>query len=49
MKTLKYSEGNIFQILKEAEGGVAVPELYRKHGMSSASFYKWRSRTRIAV
>ena len=40
MKTPKYSEGNIFQILKEAEGGVAVPELYRKHGMSSASFYK---------
>ena len=44
MKTPKYSEGNIFQILKEAEGGVAVPELYRKHGMSSASFYKWRSK-----
>ena len=46
MKTPKYSEGNIFQILKEAEGGVAVPELYRKHGMSSASFYKWRSKYR---
>ena len=44
MKTPKYSEGNIFQILKEAEGGVAVPELYRKHGMSGASFYKWRSK-----
>ncbi len=40
MKTPKYLEGKIFQILKEAEGGVAVPELYRKHGMSSASFYK---------
>ena len=34
MKTPKYSEGKIFQILKEAEDGVAVAELYRKHGMS---------------
>ena len=40
MKTPKYLEGKIFQILKEAEGGVAVPELCRKYGMSSASFYK---------
>jgi len=44
MKTPKYSESKIFQILKEAESGVAVPELCRKHGMSSASFYKWRSK-----
>jgi putative transposase len=28
-------------ILKQAEGGVAVSELCREHGMSSASFYKW--------
>ena len=49
MKTPKYSEGNIFQILKEAEGGVAVPELYRKHGMSSASFYKWRMKRSKAL
>jgi len=31
-------------ILKQAEAGVPVPELYREHGMSSASFYKWRSK-----
>ena len=31
-------------ILKQAEGGVPVSELCREHGMSSASFYKWRSR-----
>jgi len=31
-------------ILKQAEAGVAVPELCREHGMSSASFYKWRSK-----
>ncbi len=44
MKTPKFSKDKIFQILKEAEGGVAVPELCRKHGMSSASFYTWRSK-----
>ena len=31
-------------ILKQAEQGVAVPELCREHGMSNASFYKWRSK-----
>lgn len=31
-------------ILKQADGGVPVAELCREHGMSSASFYKWRSK-----
>ena len=31
-------------ILKQAEGGTPVPELCREHGMSSATFYKWRSK-----
>ena len=44
MKKGKYSESQIFQILKEAEAGVPVPDLCRKHGMSSASFYKWRAK-----
>lgn len=30
--------------LKQAEAGTPVPELYREHGMSSASFYKWRAK-----
>jgi len=30
--------------LKQAERGVAIGELYREHGISSASFYKWRSK-----
>ena len=29
-------------ILKQAETGTPVPELWREHGMSSATFYKWR-------
>lgn len=31
-------------ILKQAEAGTLVPELCREHGMSSASFYKWRAK-----
>jgi putative transposase len=31
-------------ILKQADGGVAVSELCREHGMSRASFYKWRAK-----
>ena len=30
--------------LKQAKGGVAVSELCREHGMSNASFYKWRAK-----
>lgn len=31
-------------ILKQAEAGVAVPDLCREHGISSATFYKWRAK-----
>lgn len=44
MKQRRFSETQIMQILKQAEGGVPVAELCREHGMSSASFYKWRSK-----
>jgi putative transposase len=44
MKKSRYTESQVFQILKEAETGIAVPELCRKHGMSSATFYKWRAK-----
>ncbi len=40
----RFNEGQIISILKQAEGGQAVSELCREHGMSSASFYKWRSK-----
>ena len=30
--------------MKQAEAGAPVPELCREHGMSSASFYKWRTK-----
>jgi putative transposase len=44
MKMTRYSEPQILAILRQAEGGVAVSELCREHGMSNASFYKWRSK-----
>jgi putative transposase len=40
----RFSERQIISILKQAEGGTPVPELCRQHGMSNASFYKWRSK-----
>jgi transposase-like protein len=44
MKTARYSDAQIMGILKQAEGGVPISELCREHGMSSASFYKWRAK-----
>jgi putative transposase len=44
MKKPRYSDPQIMSILKEAEAGIPVPELCRKHGMSSGSFYKWRAK-----
>ena len=44
MKTSRYSEPQILAILRQAEGGIPVAELCREHGMSDASFYKWRAK-----
>ncbi len=44
MKKSRYSEEKIIGILKQAEAGVKVAELVRKHGISEATFYNWKSR-----
>jgi len=44
MKKSKFSESQIFGILKQGEAGVPVSELCREHGMSSATYYNWRSK-----
>jgi putative transposase len=43
MKKSLFSETQIFEILKEAEAG-KTSETCRKHGISAATFYKWRSK-----
>jgi putative transposase len=44
MKKSRYTDSQIMSILKQAENGTPVPELCREHGMSGASFYKWRAK-----
>lgn len=44
MRKSKYSEVQIAAILKEAEAGVSVADVARKHGISAATFYQWRSK-----
>ena len=44
MRKSKFSDSQIMAMIKQNEVGVSVPELCREHGMSSAQFYKWRSK-----
>ena len=42
MKKSRFSEEKIIAVLKQAEAGVKVSELVRKHGISDATFYNWK-------
>ena len=44
MRKSRCTDSQIMAVLKQAEAGVKVPDLCREHGISSATFYKWRSR-----
>lgn len=44
MRAPRFTDTQILAILKQNENGVAVQDLCREHGMSSASFYKWRAK-----
>ncbi len=44
MKRSRFSEVQIVGILKEHEAGLATNEVCRKHGISPATFYSWKSK-----
>ena len=44
MKKSRFTDSQIMDALKRAEAGIAVPDLCRELGVSTATFYKWRSR-----
>ncbi len=44
MKKSRFTEDQIIGILKEHQAGIPTAELCRKHGISDATFYNWRSR-----
>ena len=43
MRKSKFSESQIMGILAEGEAGLPVGEICRKHGISSATYYQWKS------
>jgi putative transposase len=44
MKKSRFTDAEIMAVLRQGEGGMAVPELCRQHGISSATYYKWRAK-----
>ena len=44
MKKSRFTDSQITAVLKQAEGGTPILDLCREHGISNATFYKWRAK-----
>ena len=44
MRGKRFTEEQIIGILKEADMGLAVPDLLRKHGIAQGTFYRWKAK-----
>ena len=44
MKGKRFSEEQIIGVLKEAEAGLPLPDLLRKHGIAQGTFYRWKAK-----
>ncbi len=44
MKRSRFTEEQIIGVLKEHQAGMSAADLWRRHGISDATFYKWRSK-----
>lgn len=44
MKRSKFTESQIFEMLKQSEAGIPVADICREHSVSAASFYKWKAK-----
>ena len=44
MKRKRYTEEQIIGILKEAEAGMGVQDVVRKHGISEQTYYRWKNK-----
>jgi putative transposase len=44
MKRSRFTEGQIIGILKQHESGISTADVCREHGISSATFYKWKAK-----
>ena len=48
MKKPRFTETQIVAILNEADAGVPVKDVWRKHGISSATYYKWKAKASLS-
>jgi putative transposase len=49
MRTKRFTEEQIFGVLKEAEAGAKTRELCRKYGISEATFYNWKAKYSVMM